>query len=210
MSCVCVQLYFSENVLHYCGQRIDSKDQFTQSLTQEMKTISIDEYTHKELKSLCKSYKKSIVEFTRHGVMYFKKTGIDPERSSTESPQKAIQELSKRVEQIIAVIKVQEQDKMNPLLEQLMLIVRRLELMLNDAPKETSFKTILNRTEEMMEADQKNHVEQLKTQHKYYKDQLDQLQKNYEQTNGDTIKKLDEVMGRLDKMTAILNGLHTK
>ncbi len=161
-----------------------------------MKTIGIDDLTHKELKNLCKAHKKTIVEFLRYGVVYFKKTGIDPEHSIDESPQKAIKELTRRVDQIIGVIKAQEQDKMNPLLEQLMMLVRRSEILLNDAPKESTFKAVLSRTEEMIDADQKHHLEQLETQHKYYKEQLDTQQ----QTNANTIKKLGEVLARLDKM----------
>jgi hypothetical protein len=164
-----------------------------------MKTIGIDDYTHKELKSLCSAHKKSIIEFIRYGVIYFKKTGIDPEQSSNENPQKAIKELTRRVDQVIAVIKAQQQDTMNPLLEQLMMLIRRMEILVGDAPKESTFKAVLSRTEEMIEADQKHHLEQLQTQHNYYKDQMN----SHEQTSGSTLKKLDEVLNRLDKMTEI-------
>ncbi len=167
-----------------------------------MKTIGIDDYTHKELKNLCKVGRRSMVEFVRQGVVYFKKTGIDPGQSPNDSPQKAIQELTRRVEQIIGVIKTQEQDRINPLLEQLMMLVRRGEILFGDAPKETTFKSVLHRTEEMIEADQKHHLEQLNTQHKYYKEQMDSLQKNYQQNTSAIIKKMDEVLAGLDKMTA--------
>lgn len=172
-----------------------------------MKTINLNEITHKNLKVLSKSHKKTMVEFVQLAVVYFKKTGIDPELPTTESPQNAIKELSKRVEQIIGVVKTQEQEKMNPLLEQLMMLVRRAEMLLNDAPKESTFKTILGTTEKMIEADQEHHVEQLKTQHKYYKDQVELQQKNYELANAVTVKKMDEVLQGLDKMTAVLKTI---
>jgi hypothetical protein len=175
-----------------------------------MKTISINDPTHKELKALCKTYKITIVEFMQYGVLYFKQTGINPEQVPSESPQKAIKELGKRVEQIIGVIKAQEQDKINPLLEKIMMLVRRAELILNDAPKEATFKTVLSHTEEMMDTDQKHHVEQLKAQHKYHKEQLDILQKNHEQTNSNSLKKMEEIMTKLDKMTVAINRLDTK
>ena len=161
-----------------------------------MKNVTIDDFTHKELKSLCRSHKKSIIEYLRHGVLYFKKTGIDPGQSIIESPQKAIKELSRRLDQVIGVIKAQEQDKMNPLLEQLMMLVKRVEMLLGDAPKESTFKAVLTRTEEMIEADQTNHLQQLESQHKYYKQQMD----SSEQRSTVTDKKLDEVLSRLDKM----------
>jgi len=166
-----------------------------------MTTIGIDEISHKELKSLCKAHKKSIVEFMRHTVIYLKKTGIDPEHSPNETPQKAIHELSKKLGYAIGFMKAQELEKINPLLETMMMLVRRAELMLNDAPKETSFKSTLNKMEEMMEADQNYHLEQLKNQHKYYTDQLDLLQKRQDQANAIVSKKMDELRAQLDKMT---------
>ena len=169
-----------------------------------MKTINLDEYTHKELKSLCKKGKRSMVEFVRQGVVYFKKTGIDPSESVNESPQKAIRELAHRVEQIIGIIKTQEQERMNPLLEQLMMLIRRGEILFGDAPKESTFKSVLHKTEEMIEADQNHHLEQLNTQHKYYEDHMNTLEKNYQQRSLATLKKLDEVVAQLDKMTAAL------
>jgi prefoldin subunit 5 len=196
--------------LHNGNQLVDSQDCFTQSCAQEMKTVGIDDFTHKQLKSLCKTYGKSIVEFIRHGVVYFKKTGINPEESTNESPQKAIRELARRVEQIIGVIKAQQQDTMNPLLEQLMMLVSRMEMLLGDAPKETTFKIVLSRTEEMIEADQKHHLEQLTTQHKYYKEQMDALQKSYGQINEVTLEKMDEVLTGLDKMTVAMKGLNNR
>ena len=172
-----------------------------------MKTINLDEYTHKELKSLCKVGKRSMVEFIRQGVVYFRKTGIDPNGSPDESPQKSIKELTRRVEQIIGVIKAQEQDKMNPLLEQLMMLVSRGEILFGDAPKESTFKSVLHKTEEMIEADQNHHLEQLNTQHKYYTDHMDSVDKKYQQAIGGSIKKMDEVLAGQVKMTALLEGL---
>jgi len=175
-----------------------------------MKSIGISERTHKEVISICKSLEIRIGEFVHYSAHYFKKTGIDPSKPDSESPYKVVKEMERRIGQVISYIKTHESDKLNPLLEQLMMLVRRSEIMLNDAPKESSFKDVLKRMEEMMEADQKHHLEQLKTQHKYYKEQLEHLQKSYEQTNANSIKKMDEVISRLDKMAATLNGLHIK
>ncbi len=171
-----------------------------------MTSIGIDELTHKEIKTLSKVHKKSIVDFMRCAAVYFKQTGIDPEQAIIESPQKAIKELTRRVEQIIGVVKAQQQDMMNPLLEQLTLLVKGVETLLGDAPKESTFKTVLSRTEEMIEADQTHHMEQLQTQHKYYKGQADLQQ----QTNLNTIKKLDEVLAGMDKMAATLKVISNR
>ena len=175
-----------------------------------MKTVSINEPTHKELKALCKTHKKSIVEFMQFGVLYFKQTGIDPEHAFSESPQKAIKELSKRVEQIIGLIKTQEQEKINPLLETIMMLVRRLEMMLNDAPKETSFKAVITRMETMMEEDEKYHSQQMKAQDKFYKESLEEILKGHDQVNAEGIKKLDEVLGKVENMAVTLRELKSK
>lgn len=144
-----------------------------------MKTINIDEATHRELKSLSKSHQKTMVDFIKLAVLFFKQTGINPENPQAENPQKAIRELSKRTEQIIGVIKAHEQDKLNPLLETIMMLVRRTEMMLNDAPKETSFKSIISRMETMMDEDQKYHLEQMKAQHKFYTESIGDILKKY-------------------------------
>ncbi len=164
-----------------------------------MKSIGVSEQTHKEVIKVCKTLEINIGEFVHCSALYFKKTGIDPSKPDNESPYKVVKELERRVGQVIAYIKTHESEKLNPLLEQLMMLVRRAEIMLNDAPKESTFKNILNRMEEMMESDQQHHMEQLKTQHKYYKEQLEHLQKSYEQTNANTIKKMDEVIKQLTK-----------
>lgn len=164
-----------------------------------MKSIGVSERTHKEVRTVCKNLEINIGEFVHYSAIYFKRTGIDPSKPDSESPYKVVKELEKRMGQVIAYIKTHESDKLNPLLEQLMMLVRRAELMLNDAPKETTFKTVLSRMEEMMEADQKHHLEQLKTQHKYYKEQLEHLQKSNEQTNTNIIKKMDEVIKKLTR-----------
>jgi hypothetical protein len=172
-----------------------------------MKSIAINEQAHKEIKALCKTLEVNIGEFVQYSVQYFKRTGIDPGKSDNENPHKALKELSKRVEQIIGVIKTQEQDKINPLLDTIMMLVRRAELMLNEAPKETTFKTVLTRMEDIMEEDQKHHSEQLKAQHKYYTESIEKLLKNYDQINSKGTKKLDEMAVAL---TAIQSVIETK
>lgn len=156
-----------------------------------MPTVSINKLTHKELKSLCKMYQITIIDFIQHGVNYFKQTGINPEHVPLESPRKAIRELTLRVEQIIGVVKTHEHEKLNPLLEHIMMLCRRIELLLNDAPKESTFKVVLTRIEDVIDEDKKRHVEQLRAQEKHYKLVMDADQ-----------KILHEIMSKMDKMTA--------
>src|SRR5438105_3514634 len=91
------------------------------------RTIAVDEQTHAEVKTLSKTLDLELGEFVKHSAVYFKKTGIDPSKSDNESPLKAIKELDKRVGQIVFFIKTQEHEKLNPLLEQLILVTRLLD-----------------------------------------------------------------------------------
>ena len=163
-----------------------------------MKSIALSEGAHKEVKILCKTLGLNIGEFVQQSAYYFKKTGINPSKSDSESPHKVVKELERRIGQGIAYIKTHEQEKINPLLENIMMLVRRLEMTLNDAPKEATFKAVITRMETMMEEDQKYHNEQLKAQHKFYTESLERILKNHDQTNAEGIKKMNEVLLKMN------------
>ncbi len=145
----------------------------------KLSTVNVNQGTHKLLKSLSKTHDKPIVELIQFMALYMKQSGLNPDQVTSESPQKAIKELSKRVDQVIGVVKVLEQEKLNPLLEQIMMLVRRSEMVLKDAPTESSFKTVIARLETMIEEDQKYHTEQLKAQHDFYMKEIEALLKKY-------------------------------
>lgn len=84
-----------------------------------MKTVGIDETTHKELKKIAKQNEKDMGSFIASAVTYFKATGIDPE-DEKQSPKKAIEENNKRLNQVIAFIKKQESDHLFPILKKMM------------------------------------------------------------------------------------------
>lgn len=158
-----------------------------------MKSIAVSEHVHKEIKTLCKTFELTIGEFVKSSTHYFRKTGIDPSKSDSESPHKVVKELERRIGQVIAFIKTQEQDKLNPLLEHLIILTRQLEDTIEKAPKEETFIKVMNRVSEMEEAEQKHHLEQMKEQQKYYKQLLEHLQNNYLQTHNSALKKMDEM-----------------
>ena len=89
-----------------------------------MKTIAINEPTHKELKKLSEQAKMSMGDYMKEVALYFKRTGINPSTSDEQSPHKAIKVLDKRIEQVISFIKTMEQERLNPLLESLMRLTR--------------------------------------------------------------------------------------
>lgn len=158
-----------------------------------MKSIAVSEHVHKEVKTLCKTLELTIGEFVKSSAHYFKRTGIDPSKSDNESPHKVVKELERRIGQVIAFIKTQETDKLNPLLEHLVILSRALEDTLEKAPKEETFIRVMSRISEMEEAEQKYHLEQMKEQQKYYRQLLEHLQNNYLQTHNSTIRKMDEM-----------------
>ena len=108
-----------------------------------MTTIAIDGRTHKEAKTLCKTLGFNLGELVQHSVQYFKKTGIDPSKADSESPHKVVKELEKRIGQLVAFIKTQEQEKMNPLLENLIILKHQMEDILKKLPQAERFETAI-------------------------------------------------------------------
>ncbi|MHB8262034.1 MAG: BfmA/BtgA family mobilization protein, partial [Bacteroidia bacterium] len=104
-----------------------------------MTNIAVDYHTHKDAKILCKTHELTLGELVQHSVVYFKKTGINPSQADTESPYKAIKELDKRVGHLVDLIKVQEEKKLNPLLEHLIIISRQLDDTIKILPTVESF-----------------------------------------------------------------------
>jgi predicted TIM-barrel fold metal-dependent hydrolase len=108
-----------------------------------MPSIAIDQHTHKEVKIICKTLDIPYGKFVLHSAVYFRKTGIDPSKSDNESPLKAIKELEKRVGQVVAYIKTQEQEKLNPLFEQLIILTRGLDEATKKLPASERFEQVI-------------------------------------------------------------------
>ena len=175
-----------------------------------MKSIAISAQGHKEVKTLCKTLGLNMGEFVEHSTHYFKKTGIDPSKSDSESPHKVVKELEKRISQVIAYIKTHETDKLNPLLEHLIIISRQIEDTIQKAPKEETFIRVMNKVSETDLEQQKYNLEQQKAQHKYYRDILEHLEKNYQQTHTITMKKMDEMAEVINAVKAIIESKLSK
>ena len=107
------------------------------------RTIAVNEQTHGEVKILCKTLQLELGEFVKHSAVYFKKTGIDPSKSDNESPLKAIKELYQRVGQVVAFLKTQEQEKLNPLFEQLIVLTRTLDEAIKKLPASERFDQVI-------------------------------------------------------------------
>ena len=107
------------------------------------KMITIDGQTHKEAKALSKTLELELGKFVQHSTAYFRRTGIDPSKSDNESPLKAIKELEKRMGQVVAFIKTQEQEKLNPLFEHLIILTRKLDDASQKLPSSERFDLVI-------------------------------------------------------------------
>ncbi|WP_282018152.1 BfmA/BtgA family mobilization protein [Salegentibacter mishustinae] len=76
------------------------------------KSIQIQEKHHKELQKLSESLGQSYGGLVEKMILYFKRTGIDPDDLKNESPTYKIQQLDKR---LVSFLKVQERAILKPL-----------------------------------------------------------------------------------------------
>ena len=140
-----------------------------------MPSIAIDQHTHKEVKLICKTLDVPYGKFVLHSAVYFRKTGIDPSKSDNESPLKAIKELEKRVGQVVAYIKTQEEEKLNPLVDQLIILTRGLDEIIKKLPASERFEQVIKGVN--------HHASLLVESHKKQMTVLEQfVQKNSEET----------------------------
>src|ERR1017187_4816484 len=126
-----------------------------------MTNIAVDYHTHKNAKILCKTHELTLGELVQHSVVYFKKTGINPSQADTESPYKAIKELDKHVGHLVALIKTQEEKKLNPLLEHLIIISRQLDDAIKILPTVEDFKKVTTNVDKYIAAIKDNHTKQV-------------------------------------------------
>ncbi len=76
------------------------------------KSIQINEKHHKDLQKLSESLGQPYGKLVEKMILYFKRTGIDPDDLKNESPTHRIQQLDKRM---VSFLKAQERDILKPL-----------------------------------------------------------------------------------------------
>jgi hypothetical protein len=168
-----------------------------------MPNIAVDERTHKEAKSLSKTLGLTLGELVESSVQYFKKTGIDPSKADSESPHKVVKELEKRIGQVVAYIKSHEQEKLNPLLEQLVILSRRLEDVAKELPQSA-------RMEEAIKIGNKN-TDVLIESHKRQAALIKQLQDEIKKENAAAQSELVKIFKELQAgQTAVKEAIETK
>lgn len=127
----------------------------------KMPNIAVDDRTHKEAKILCKSLEINLGELVQHSVTYFKKTGINPSNADNENPIKAIKELDRRIGQVVAYITKQEKEKLNPLLETLMVLKLQLGDAIKILPAAERFEAVIKSVNAHLIAGNENHKKQI-------------------------------------------------
>lgn len=91
----------------------------------EQTTVTIDRQTAVRLDRLAKANKVSKKEFITCALEYFEKYGINPVQH--ESPAQEMQKLIKRIDQVVAFIRKQEQDILRPACSAISMSEARIE-----------------------------------------------------------------------------------
>ncbi|WP_051935874.1 BfmA/BtgA family mobilization protein [Salegentibacter sp. Hel_I_6] len=94
------------------------------------KSIQIQEKHHKDLQKLSESLGQSYGKLVEKMILYFKRTGIDPDDLKNESPSHKIQQLDKR---LVSFLKVQERDILKPLRQETYEYYQNYDKTLKDA-----------------------------------------------------------------------------
>lgn len=162
-----------------------------------MHNIAVDDHAHKDAKTLCKTLDLTLGEFFKHCVIYVKKTGIDPSKADSESPHKVVKELEKRIGQLVAFIKKQEQEKMNPLLENLIILKHQMEDILKKLPQAERFETAITTGNKAILLLMENHKKEM--------DLLKQSQQKRDGENNLVLNNLTKALSNLQAGQAGIN-----
>jgi len=168
-----------------------------------MTTIAVDEYTHQQAKILCKTLELTLGELVQHGVLYFKKTGIDPSKSNSENPNKAIQELNKTVGQLVNLVTKHQQEKVVELFERLINLTKSLEQAQGILPKSERFDQVIKGVN--------HHANLLVDTHKKQMDFLRESQQKISDENKRELTALTKALSSLQaEQLAIKEAIETK
>ena len=121
-------------------------------------TISVDTETAAKLDRLAKANKVAKKEYISYALDYFEKYGINPVKH--ESPAQEMQTLIKRVNQIVAFIRKQEQEILHPLCEATTVPNARIESTLSELLTKDRFERFMDALEEYLSVSNKQLDEQ--------------------------------------------------
>ena len=127
------------------------------------KSLLISTKHHKELSKLSEAFGTSYYKLVEEMILYFKKTGINPNDFKNDNPSVLVKKLDNR---IIAFLRVQERDILKPL---------RLEVFNYSKTVEESNKNIvnsLNRAIKTLHENDKNRYKKLETEFQKHREIL--------------------------------------
>jgi len=159
-------------------------------------SIAVNRHALKEAKLASKTLDLSLGKFVLHSAEYFRKTGIDPSKPDIESPYKVMKELEKRVGQVVAYIKTHEQEKLNPLVDQLISLTRKLDEALKKLPASERFDQVIKGVN--------HHANLLMDSHKKQMDFLRESQQKFTEENKRELAEL------VTQQKAIKEAIETK
>lgn len=105
-------------------------------------TVTIDQETAQKLDKLCKLYGLTKKDFLSLSLSYFEKHGINP--AVHETPTAEMEKLRKRFDQVIAFIRTQEKEKINPMFEAITATEARIKNDLETIVKRENFNNLVN------------------------------------------------------------------
>ena len=94
--------------------------------TKNKATVVISAYEHKLLSKLSNNYNMNMGQFMELAIQFFRKSGINP-ADDTYSPSEHLISLENRMIDVIKIIKAIERDKLSALLENQLILLRRIE-----------------------------------------------------------------------------------
>ena len=160
------------------------------------KTIAVDKKIHDEVKTLSKTLDLDLGEFVKQSMLYFKKTGINPGKSDHESPLKAMEELNKRVGQVVAFMKAFEKDRLNPLHDGLILLKNTLGDSLKILPKSERFEQVVKNIVDHSNLLEDHHVKRMAS-----------LQESQQEIMQENKSELGSLASAIRLLTESVNGL---
>lgn len=163
-----------------------------------MKTITISDVTHDDVKKYCKKHGISMAEFVKVAHAYFQKSGINP----SDTPQSVKEELAKiekRISQSIAFQKTFERDRLSPLLsdmaEAIVLIKRSGNATTNEEVGQWITKLFSSIAEKM---------------HKPQMAMLQKMEKMASQTEGEILSEVQDLKKQIGELQQHISELGNK
>lgn len=110
-------------------------------------TVAVERTTFTKLDRLAKANNVSKMEFLTHAINYFEKYGINPVEH--ESPAQEMQKLIKRMDQVFAFLKKQENDLIRPACESIAGTSTGMAIRMESLLSEEKFKRYLKENSEL-------------------------------------------------------------